>query len=229
MSSPQSRFFRSVPLFASLSEAALAEVIAGFHSRVFARNEFLFLQEEEVEAFYVVVAGRVKFFSTSVQGREFTFFIAGARQAFDLPPLFDGKPHPLSASALSDVRVYMTSLGHIREMAERYASLQQMLARQLAQATRSVIKIASDLALTDVTTRLARLLVVSSQTRGRRTAEGIFLSLDLSQSEIAHLLGTAREVVSRSFRALERDGLVERRRQGVLIRDQDKLAMVARM
>ena len=193
------------------------------------RNEVLFLQGEEAQIFYVVAAGRVKLFSTSEQGREFTFFIAGARQTFDFPPIFDDKPHPLSASALTDVRVYMTPLAHIQEMAERHMGLYKMLARELAQATRNIAEIASDLALTDVTTRLARLLVVSSRTQGELTPEGILLPLGLSQSEIAHLLGTAREVVSRSFRALERDGLVERRRQSVLIRDQEKLAELARM
>jgi len=79
----------------------------------------------------------------------------------------------------------------------------------------------------NVTTRLARLLLVSSESEGQPTDDGILLTLELSQSEIAHLLGTAREVVSRAFRHLEQEGLVIRTRNGVLIREPEKLEEMA--
>ncbi len=222
-------FFRSTRIFAHLPDAALREVIAGFRPRVYARHEILFLQGDEARNFYLMSAGRVRLYSISDQGREFTFFIVRARQAFDLPSVFDGKPHPVSASALSDTRVYVASLTHIQEMADRYPPLYRALARQLSAATRRIADIASDLALTDVATRLARLLLVSSQSQGEPTPEGILLTLDLSHSEIATLLGTAREVVSRTFRHMEREGLVLRTQRGILIRDELKLADIAHM
>ncbi len=225
----QLRFFRSISIFAALPDDALQEVMAGFHARVFARNEMLFLEGEEASRFFIVAAGRVRLFKTSDQGREFTFFIPRARQVFDLPPLFDDKPHIVSASALSDARVYVAPLDHVQHMARRYPSLYRALTMQLSLATRRIARIASDLALTDVTTRLARLLLVSSDSEGQRTPDGILLALGLSQSEIAHLLGTAREVVSRAFRHLEKEGLVTRTRQGILIRDRGKLASIAHL
>ncbi len=225
----QLRFFRSILLFAGLSDRALEEVAAGFHARVYARNALLFLEGDTPAAFYIVAAGRVRLFKTSEQGREFTFFIANARQTFDLPPIFDDQPHPVSAAALTDARVYLASRAFVQTMARRYPVLYQSLALELSRAARRLAAIAADLALTDVTTRLARLLIYSSQSEGVPTDEGVLLTLDLSQSEIAHLLGTAREVVSRAFRQMERQGLVERRRQGILIRNPDHLAKIARL
>ncbi len=225
----QLRFFRSIPLFAQLKDDVLAEVASGFISKVYSRHQFLFWEGDEASSFYIMAAGRVRIFKTSDQGREFTFFIATVRQAFDFPPLFDNQPHPLTASALSDARVYQAPRPFIQEMMQHHPPLHHALAQALSQATRRITNIAADLALTDVTTRLARLLIYSSKSEGRPTDEGIFLTLDLSQSEIAHLLGTAREVISRSFRALERQGLVERRRQGILIRNPDHLAKIAHL
>lgn len=225
----QLRFFRSVPIFAHLSDDTLAEVASGFHTKIYSRHQFLFWEGDEASCFYVVAAGRVRIFKTSDQGREFTFFIAMARQAFDFPPLFDNQPHPLSAAALSDARVYQAPRAFVQDMMRRHPPLQHALGQALSLSTRRIANIAADLALTDVTTRLARLLIYSSQSEGRATDEGILLTLDLSQSEIAHLLGTAREVVSRSFRTLERQGLVERRRQGILIRNPDHLAQIAHL
>ena len=229
MNQHQLRFFRSVPVFTHLPDQALTEIAAGFFPRVYSRNEYLFWEGEEVTSFFVVAAGRIRVFKTSDMGREFTFFIANARRVFDLPPIFDGKPHPLSASALSDARVYQAPRSFVQEMAQRHPALYRALAQELSRATRNIAAIAADLALTDVTTRLARLLIYSSQSEGLPTDEGVFLTLELSQSEIAHLLGTAREVVSRSFRQLEREGLVERRRKGILIRNPDELSRVARV
>ena len=223
------RFFRSVPLFSQLSDRALEEVAAGFNSKVYSRNEFLFWEGDEATSFFVVAAGRVRIFKTSDQGREFTFFIANARQVFDLPPIFDSKYHPLSAGALSDARVYLAPRVFVQEMARRYPVLLYSLARELSSSTRRIADIAADLALTDVTTRLARLLIVSSESEGNPTTEGVLLAMGLSQSEIAHLLGTAREVVSRAFRSLEKEGLVLRTRQGILIRDTERLAALAHL
>jgi CRP/FNR family transcriptional regulator len=229
MNQHQLTFFHSVPIFARLPDDALAEVAAGFYPRVYARSDYLFWEDEQATTFFVMAAGRVRLFKTSDQGREFTFFIANTRQVFDLPPLFDSQVHPVSAAALSDARVYVASLAHVQEMAHRYPALYRALARQLSQATRRIANTASELALTDVTTRLARLLIVSSETKGQPTDDGILLTLELSQSEIAHLLGTAREVVSRAFRSMERDGLVRRTRHGILIRNPQKLEALARL
>lgn len=222
-------FFRSVTIFAHLSDGAIEEIMAGFHSHTYARGGILFLEEEPVTSFFLVAAGRVRLFKTSVQGREFTFFIAHPRQVFDLPPIFDSKPHPLSASALSDARVYLAPLSHIQRMVKRFPEFYLALARELSTATRRIARIASDLAFTNVSTRLARLLIVSSESEGYPIDEGMMLSWDLSQSEIAHLLGTAREVVSRALRQLEKEGIITRTRRGILISDQARLKKMARM
>ena len=229
MNQHQITFFRSTPIFARLPDEALQEVIAGFHSHIYARHEILFFEGDEATNFFLISAGRVRLYKVSDQGREFTLFIVRSRQVFDLPAVFDSDPHAVSAAALSDARVYVTSLSHIQEMAQRYPPLYRTLARQLSAVTRRIADIASDLALTDVATRLARLLLVSSRSQGATTPEGILLTLDLSHSEIATLLGTAREVVSRTFRNLERDGFVKRTRHGILIRDPHKLAEIAHM
>lgn len=222
-------FFHSVTIFAHLSVSAMREIMAGFRSHTYARGEILFLEEESATTFFVVAAGRVRLFKTSVQGREFTFSIAHPRQVFNLPPIFDNKPHPLSASALSDARVYLAPLSHIQSMANRFPEFYQALTRELSTVTRRIARIASDLALTNVSTRLARLLIVSSESEGYLIDEGVMLSWDLSQSEIAHLLGTAREVVSRALRQMEKEGIIIRTRRGILISDRERLKTMARM
>ncbi len=221
------RFFRSVPIFARLDEAAMDEVIAAFHVRVYPREGILFLEMEEAAHFYIVAAGQVRLFRTSRQGREFTLALARARHFFDIPPVFDNKPHVISAQALTTVRVYAIARDAFQQIISRYPSVERGLAYAMAQKLRRIADTASDLAFSDISTRLARLLVVSARHDGRPTPQGVVLEWGLSQSEIAHLLGTAREVVSRHLKMLERAGVVERSRKGILIRDWQRLEEIA--
>ncbi len=224
------RFFQSVLIFSRLDEAALDEVIAAFHVRVYPREGILFLEREEAARFYIVAAGQVRLFRTSSQGREFTLALARARHFFDIPPLFDNKPHVISAQALTTVRVYAIARDAMQQIMGRYASVERGLAYAMAQRLRRVADTASDLAFSDISTRLARLLVVSARNDGRPTPQGVVLEWELSQSEIAHLLGTAREVVSRHLKTLEKAGVVERTtRKGILIRDWQRLEEIAKL
>ncbi len=224
----QRQFFRSVAIFSRLSDEALDEVMRGFHVRMFSRDAFLFVEGDESVSFFIVAAGRVRLFKTSPRGREFTIAIRRARQFFDLPPVFDGKPHPVSAGALTNLRLYVSSLPHIQEMMARFPELHRALDVHLAEMLRGMADVASDLAFTDVSTRLARLILISARNDGRETPDGVSLEWGLSQSEIAHLLGTAREVVSRNLRSLEKAGWVERTHSGILIRDWGALEKMAR-
>ncbi len=224
----QRQFFRSISLFSRLSDEALDEVMTGFHVRLVSRDAFLFMEGEESTSFFIVAAGRARLFKTSSRGREFTITLRHARQFFDLPPVFDSRPHPVSASALTNLRLYVATLQHIQEMMARFPALNRMLEIHLADMLRRMADVASDLAFTDVSTRLARLILVSARNDGRETPDGVSLEWGLSQSEIAHLLGTAREVVSRNLRSLEKEGLVERTHSGILIRDWSALEQMAR-
>lgn len=224
----QRQFFRSVSIFSRLSDDSLAEVMAGFHMRLISRDAFLFMEGEESASFFIVAAGRVRLFKTSPKGREFTITLRHARQFFDLSPVFDGRPYSVSASALTNLRLYVTPLQHIQTMMARFPVLNRALEIQLAEMLRRMADVASDMAFTDVSTRLARLILVSARNDGRETPDGISVEWGLSQSEIAHLLGTAREVVSRNLRSLEKERLVERTHSGILIRDWRALERKAR-
>jgi len=224
----QRQFFRSVSIFSRLSDEALDEVMTGFHVRLISRDAFLFMEGEESTSFFIVAAGRVRLFKTSPRGREFTITLRHARQFFDLPPVFDGRPHPVSAIALTNLRLYVTTLQHNQAMMARFPALNRALELHLAEMLRRMADVASDLAFTDVSTRLARLILVSARNDGRETPDGISFEWGFSQSEIAHLLGTAREVVSRNLRNLEKEGLVERIHSGILIRDRRALERIAR-
>ncbi|NOZ70836.1 MAG: Crp/Fnr family transcriptional regulator [Chloroflexi bacterium] len=219
MTRSQLAFLSSVPLFANAPPSLLREIGRDFHLRTYASNSILFLEGEEPTAFYIVAAGRVRLYKMSPEGREQTILMLHERDLFDVPPLLDHEPHPASAAALTDVRLYVIDNQEMQTMLQRYPELAGSLLPYMAQKLRQLASLASDLAFTDVSTRLARLILLYAQEEGELTPHGIDLAWGLSHRQIAQIIGTAREVVSRSMRHFEQQGVLHRGEHNHLIID----------
>jgi CRP/FNR family transcriptional regulator len=220
-------FLRSVPLFANTNPSVLAEISQQFHIHTYASDALLFLEGEEPAAFYIVAAGRVRLFKMSLEGREQTILMLRERDFFDVPPLLDHEPHPASAATLTDARLYIISSEQMRDLLRRYPQVAGNLLPYMAHKLRELATLASDLAFTDVSTRLARLLLLYAKEEGEPTPHGIDLAWGLSHRQIAQIIGTAREVVTRSLHHFEQAGILHRDHDHLVIDDWRKLQALA--
>lgn len=220
-------FLRSVPLFANTTLDVLAEISQQFHIHIWASDTILFLEGDEPKAFYIVAAGRVRLCKISLEGREQTLLMLRERDFFDVPPLLDHEPHPVSAVALTDVRLYVIGSEQMRDILRRYPQVAGNLLPDMAHKLRELATLTSDLAFTDVSTRLARLILLYTKEEGEPTPHGIDLAWGLSHRQIAQIIGTAREVVTRSMRHFEQVGVLHRDHGHLVIDDWHKLQELA--
>lgn len=220
-------FLRSVPLFANTNPDVLAEISQQFHIHTWPSDKLLFLEGEEPTAFYIVAAGRVRLYKMSLEGREQTLLMLHERDFFDVPPLLDHERHPASAATLTDVRLYVIGSEQMRDRLRLYPQVAGNLLPYMAHTLRELATLASDLAFTDVSTRLARLILLYTKEEGELTPHGIDLAWGLSHRQIALLIGTAREVVTRSMRHFEQAGVLHRDHGHLVIDDWRKLQELA--
>ena len=220
-------FLRGVPLFANTSPEVLAEISTHFHIHTYASDTILFLEGEEPTAFYIVAAGRVRLYKVSLEGREQTLLMLRARDFFDVPPLLDHEPHPSSAAALTDVRLYVIGCEQMRDILRQHPEIAGNLLPYMAHRLRDLANLASDLAFTDVSTRLARLILLYAREEGEPTPHGVDLAWGLSHRQIAMIIGTAREVVTRSMRHFEQAGVLHRDHGHLVIDDWRSLQELA--
>jgi CRP-like cAMP-binding protein len=206
---------RSLPYFRSLDEETLASIAALAVRRTYQPDEVIFLEGEPCAGLFIVAAGHVKIFKASLEGREQILTIIGPRDSFNDVAVFDGDPNPASAQAMDAVELCVIERPAMVSLFDRYPKLAQAVVTILAARCRMLVGMVEDLSLRSVTGRLAKLLL-------DQAAQGQD-AVPLTRQQMAARLGTIREMVSRSLRELEDEGLVQRDGRQIVIADRAAL------
>ena len=199
---------RRIPLFAELDEPALVRLTERCVSRTVGTGHVLFTTGEACRGLYIIESGRVRIYRTSPDGREQVLHIEGAGRPVAELPLFDGGPYPASAVTLEETRLVFLPRDDFEYLYRTHADIAQAIIRALGRRLRQLVQLTETLAFRDVAARLALLLVGYAERTGRQTPEGIELTLERTQEELALEIGAARESVSRAMKLLRRKGLV---------------------
>ncbi len=202
---------RQSELFGRLDETVIQEMLLSFLRETWPKKSIVMHPEQTIRRFYVVISGRVKMTRVNPDtGRELTIFLLGAGDGFDVVSLLDGKKHNVSVIAMDDIEVLTAPFDTIYEWIKRHPSFNRGFLPYIGKLIRQLTNLASDLALLDTGTRLAKLLL-------RHTTQGsphprLRLINDLSHEELAGMIGSVRVVVSRYLQGLKKEGIVVARR-----------------
>lgn len=214
---------RTVPIFSSLDPAGLLEVNSLIQHRHYEKTELLFSQGDPGNYLYIVRSGRVKLYTVSAEGRQQIIRILEHGDFFGELALFQNTWQFCFAEAMEPSGICLLSREDFRHLLERKPKIALSLLTAMSARLQQAEKFISDLTLKKVEERLASWLLVMAQ-KGVATPAGIRITLDLTREELAHLLGTTIETVSRRLNALQAEGVI--RLQGhrtIFITDMKKL------
>ena len=195
----------AIPLFSGLAEAQLQELAMIVVDQVFRRGQTIFLEGEEGAGFYVVNTGKVKIFKLSPDGKEQILHIFGPGEPFAEVPVFAGQRFPANAEALEESRLFFFPLVGFLELIRRHPSLALNMLAVLSKRLRQLAALVEDLSLKEVPARLAAYLLYQSD-RGAGTPE---FELEIAKGQLASLLGTIPETLSRILAKLAKEGLIQ--------------------
>jgi CRP/FNR family transcriptional regulator len=201
------------PLFAALTPEERASVAARFIPRHYKRGATLFNEGDPVAAFHLVGNGTIRIVKRSPAGREQTLLFADAGQSFAEVPAFDGGPYPASAEAFTDATVYALPIAEFRRLLRASPALTERALAMLGARNRHLTEIVESLAFRPVIGRVARTLLDDPR--------------EQTQTQMAAMVGAAREMVNRSLHTLEREGIIGMEGGHITIRDRDRLAEIA--
>ena len=213
------RFLQTHPLFAGLDQPALDDAARCVRRRAMRRNEQILLEGDPAHSAYFVAQGRVLVYRLAASGRELVLADASAGGAFNLVPAVDGRPAPSGVVARSDGALYVISREDFTRLLFKYPAFAQGVLVDFAGRLRQLAGLVADLALRTVAERLARLLL--------QMAAGALPAERFTQQELANRLGTVREVISRTLRDFENDGLIVFDRHRIVIADRKRLEALA--
>ncbi|MDP2726116.1 MAG: Crp/Fnr family transcriptional regulator [Dehalococcoidia bacterium] len=212
---------RGNPYFGALQASEWEEVKALFREKSLSPGEIIFLEGERSQGIYFVKAGRIKVFKTSPDGKEQVLRIMGPGESFNDVPVFDQGPNPASTEAMEPSVVCLLRTQDIMELIRRYPALALGVTRVFATRLRQLTSLVEDLSFRHVTSRLAKILLMQVEEASKGS------NLHLTQQDLASMVGTAREVVVRSLRSMESQGILRRERQRLVILDKEALWRLA--
>jgi CRP-like cAMP-binding protein len=212
------------PLFSALEPEA-AEALRSTMARVaLARGEALFNEGDPGDRLYVIVDGKIKLGATSTDGRETLLAILGPGEMFGELSLFDPGPRTSTATALTDA--HLLGVGHpdlepwLRGRPEVAGSLLRALAHRLRRTNETM----GDLVFSDVPGRVAKALLELSVKFGEPNDDGsIHVVHDLTQEELAQLVGASRETVNKALADFQNRGWLRLEQRGVELVDLERL------
>lgn len=206
-------------LFASLPPkqiAALAEIAV---IKNFEKGETIFFEGDHGNGFYVVGEGKVKISKVSFAGKEHILHIFGAGEPFGEVPVFNGKPFPATAEALVKTKTIFFPRDTFVLLVEANPSLALNMLAVLAFRLRKFATQIENLSLKEVPARLAGYLVYLSEEQDNTD----MVELDISKGQLASLLGTIPETLSRIFSKMNDEGLIEVNGKRITLVDLDGL------
>ena len=207
-------------LCSDLTEAQLAELAGIANKRRCRKGETIFREADPAIGFYIIASGQVKVFKSSPEGKEQILHIFGQGEPIGEVPVFHGLPYPATAEALSEVELYFFPRLQFVTLIEKNSSLALNMLAVLAQRLRRFSTQIEHLSLKEVPGRLAMYLLYMAKEQKNMNQ----VVLDIPKGQLASLLGTSPETLSRIFQKMSEEGLIQVEGKRIQLLDIDALA-----
>ena len=219
---------RRAPLFTALDEAAALSLRASMDTVKIAKGSILFKEGDDGEHLYVIVDGKLKLGTSSGDGRENLLSILGPGEMFGELSLFDPGPRTSTATAVTDAKLLSLSHEKVIPWLKQNPEVSLQLLTRLSQRLRRTNEAVGDLVFSDVPGRVAKALIDLGDRFGKTTAEGLLVNHDLTQEELAQLVGASRETVNKALADFAGRGWLKLDGRSVLITDVERLSKRSR-
>jgi CRP/FNR family cyclic AMP-dependent transcriptional regulator len=219
---------RRAPLFNALDDESARALRRQMAEVKLSRGEHLFMEGDDGDALYVVIEGKMKLTRAAADGRENLLSVIGPAEMFGELSLFDPRPRTSSASAVTEVILAVLPHDALLPLLRKRPEISLHLMRALVQRLRRANDVTADLVFTDVPGRVAKALLDLSDRFGQQTDEGLQVHHDLTQEELAQLVGASRETVNKALADFAARGWLHISARSVLIVDSERLRKRAR-
>ena len=215
------KIISSSVLFAGLEPQYIDQLSDIVVEKTYSKGQTIFFEGDDGNGFYMVADGKVKIFKLSVAGKEHILHIFGEGQPFGEVPVFHGWPFPATSEALVKTTTIFFPRNRFIQLVEENPSIAMNIIAVLSFRMRGFVTQIENLSLKEVPARLASyLLYLSEEHGGKETIE-----LEISKGQLASLLGTIPETLSRIFSKMSDEGLITVNGRVIQILDREGLAL----
>jgi CRP-like cAMP-binding protein len=219
---------RDAPLFAGLDDAAWTALESRLGTRTLSRGEQLFAEGDPGDALHLVRDGKVKICRATPDGRENVIAVLGPGDLLGELSLFDAQPRAATAVAVTDATLATLAERDFHGWLADHPAGALHLLRALAVRLRQTNEAMADLVFTDVPGRIAKTLLSLAERFGAADGDGVRVAHDLTQEELAQLVGASRETVNKALAEFATRGWLRLDGKAVVLLDVERLTRRAR-
>lgn len=222
------QYLKKVYIFSGLDDEELEKLAGIVKVKTFNKGDIIFFDTEPYLGFYITAAGLVKIYKISKDGKEHILHLVSAFNTFAEVPLFenfeemyeDSFRYPANAMAIEDeTRVILIPSRQFIELVERNPRYCIKMVSGIAKRLRHLNHHVEELTLKDVTKRVAGYILEEEKKSNKKT----FISLNISKNDLASYLGTIPETLSRTFKKLQDEKMIEVEGRDIKILNKQKL------
>jgi CRP-like cAMP-binding protein len=215
-------------LFQGVAPEAAEALATSLQYADYVRGDTVFNEGEQGDSLYIVLSGKIKVGRRAADGRQNLIAVMGPSDMVGELSLFDPGPRTATATAVIDTRLARLRKQALRPWLNNRPEIAEQLLRVLARRLRRTNDALADLIFTDVPGRVAKTLLQMAGRFGTRDGGVLRVNHDLTQEEMAQLVGASRETVNKALADFAHRGWIRLEGKSVLISDSERLARRAR-
>ncbi|MCB1051220.1 MAG: Crp/Fnr family transcriptional regulator [Acidobacteria bacterium] len=212
-------FLEKVPLFHGLDPKLLEHIHQQTIKKTYQKDTILVQEHEAGETMFMILSGKVKVSNVGPDGKEVILSVLGPGEIFGEMSLLDDEPRSANVTTLDQTEMLQLRRRDFINIFESNAEMLGKLLATLSKRLRHANAQIRSLALLDVLGRIAKLLLDLAQKEGRKLLDGSVVFRRPTHQEIASMVGTSRETVSRMIGELARDGYIKISGKDIIIRE----------
>jgi CRP/FNR family transcriptional regulator len=195
---------------------------------IYPKGSMLFVEGEQPRGVFFICSGRVKLTTSSSEGKTLIVKVAEVGEVLGASAAILGKPYEVSAETIEPSQINFIRRDDFLRLLESHADVCMHTAQQLSEKYQSAQRDLRSLGLSQTTSvKLARLLEEWTRTRGEATPKGTRITLLLTHEEVAQMIGTTRETVTRILSSFRKRGIIEIKGSSLFVLKQKELEAIA--
>lgn len=217
------QFLEHIPIFAGLAHEQIDQLAAIVEKRNYVKGKTIFAEGEKANGLYVLYTGRIKVYKLSPEGKEQILHIFGPGEPFGEVAVFAGGEFPAYAETIDHSEILFLPRKKFVELITKDPSMAMNMLAMLSKRLRYFTQLVEDLTLKELPQRLAAYLLVLGVMKKEDTVE-----LDIAKGQLASLLGTIPETLSRILNRMSSQGYIKVEGRQIRLLDKKALENVSR-
>jgi CRP/FNR family transcriptional regulator, cyclic AMP receptor protein len=211
-------------LFRDLNEQEIEKIVQISLSRTWKKNSYIFLQGEPLDNVYFIDDGRVKIYKSDVNGREQIVSILKKGEMFPHVGFFRKGSYPANAEVLEKATLVVVPIAKFESVLIENPELCIKVFNVLGEKIVDLQNRLEEQILNNTYEQIIKLLIRLGEKHGTKNEDGnVVLKNEFTNKDLANMIGTTRETVSRTLTKMKKEELIEMDEEGNMIIDPDTL------